>query len=218
MQMQWYVILSKLLGGLGVSLSIFLITLLFSLPLGLFISFGRMSRNPILQNATKVYISIMRGTPLMLQLFVVYYGPYYIFKIQLHPGYRMMAVYIGFVLNYAGYFAEIYRSGIQAMDKGQLEAAEILGYSRRQAFLRIMFPQVWKNILPSITNEVITLVKDTSLAVSISVMEMFTTAKAISSSQSSMLPLIMAGILYYIFNFIVAFLMERFEKKLDYYS
>ena len=160
----------------------------------------------------------MRGTPLMLQLFVVYYGPYYIFKIQLNPGYRMMAVYIGFVLNYAGYFAEIYRSGIQAMDKGQLEAAEILGYSKTQAFLRIIFPQVWKNILPSITNEVITLVKDTSLAFSISVMEMFTTAKAISSSQSSMLPLIMAGILYYIFNFIVAFLMERFEKKLDYYS
>ena len=211
--MEWYVILSKLLGGLGVSLSIFLITLLFSLPLGLFISFGRMSRNPILQNLSKIYISIMRGTPLMLQLFVVYYGPYYIFKIQLHPGYRMMAVYIGFVLNYAGYFAEIYRSGIQAMDKGQLEAAEILGYSKRQAFLRIIFPQVWKNILPSIT-----LVKDTSLAFSISVMEMFTTAKAISSSQSSMLPLIMAGILYYIFNFIVAFLMERFEKKLDYYS
>ena len=216
--MEWYVILSKLLEGLGVSLSIFLITLLFSLPLGLFLSFGRMSQNPILQNATKVYISIMRGTPLMLQLFVVYYGPYYIFKIQLHPGYRMMAVYIGFVLNYAGYFAEIYRSGIQAMDKGQLEAAEILSYSRRQAFLRIIFPQVWKNILPSITNEVITLVKDTSLAFSISVMEMFTTAKAISYSQSSMLPLIMAGILYYIFNFIVAFLMERFEKKMDYYS
>ena len=216
--MEWYVILSKLLEGLVVSLSIFLITLLFSLPLGLFLSFGRMSRNPILQNATKVYISIMRGTPLMLQLFVVYYGPYYIFKIQLHPGYRMMAVYIGFVLNYAGYFAEIYRSGIQAMDKGQLEAAEILGYSSRQAFLRIIFPQVWKNILPSITNEVITLVNDTSLAFSISVMEMFTTAKAISSSKSSMLPLIMAGILYYIFNFIVAFLMERFEKKMDYYS
>ena len=216
--MEWYVILSKLLEGLGVSLSIFLITLLFSLPLGLFLSFGRMSRNPILQNATKVYISIIRGTPLMLQLFVVYYGPYYIFKIQLHPGYRMMAVYIGFVLNYAGYFAEIYRSGIQAMDKGQLEAAEILGYSSRQSFLRIIFPQVWKNILPSITNEVITLVKDTSLAFSISVMEMFTTAKAISSSKSSMLPLIMAGILYYIFNFIVAFLMERFEKKMDYYS
>ena len=216
--MEWYVILSKLLEGLVVSLSIFLITLLFSLPLGLFLSFGRMSRNPILQNATKVYISIMRGTPLMLQLFVVYYGPYYIFKIQLHPGYRMMAVYIGFVLNYAGYFAELLRSRFLAMDNGQLEAAEILGYSSRQAFLRIIFPQVWKNILPSITNEVITLVKDTSLAFSISVMEMFTTAKAISSSKSSMLPLIMAGILYYIFNFIVAFLMERFEKKMDYYS
>ena len=216
--MEWTVVLWKLGEGLLVSLGIFAITLLFSLPLGLLVAFGRMHKNPLISGIIKIYISFMRGTPLMLQLFMVYYGPYYIFKIQLHPGYRMMAVYIGFVLNYAGYFAEIYRSGIQAMDKGQLEAAEILGYSKTQAFLRIIFPQVWKNILPSITNEVITLVKDTSLAFSISVMEMFTTAKAISSSQSSMLPLIMAGILYYIINFIVAFLMERFEKKMDYYS
>ena len=216
--MEWYVILSKLLGGLGVSLSIFLITLLFSLPLGLFISFGRMSRNPILQNATKVYISIMRGTPLMLQLFVVYYGPYYIFKVSLHPGYRMTAVYIGFILNYAAYFAEIYRSGIQSMDRGQYEAAEILGYSKMQCFFRIILPQVWKKILPSITNEVISLVKDTSLAFSISVMEMFTQAKALSSSQSSMFPLIMAGVLYYIFNFVVAFIMEQMEKKMAYYQ
>ena len=216
--MEWYVILSKLLGGLGVSLSIFLITLLFSLPLGLLLSFGRMSRNPILQNATKVYISIMRGTPLMLQLFVVYYGPYYIFKVSLHPGYRMTAVYIGFILNYAAYFAEIYRSGIQSMDRGQYEAAEILGYSKMQCFFRIILPQVWKKILPSITNEVISLVKDTSLAFSISVMEMFTQAKALSSSQSSMFPLIMAGVLYYIFNFVVAFIMEQMEKKMAYYQ
>ena len=216
--MTWITILGKLMAGLGVSLSIFFVTLLFSLPLGLLVAFGRMHKNPVLSGFTKGYISIMRGTPLMLQLFVVYYGPYYIFKINLHPGYRMIAVYIGFVVNYAAYFAEIYRSGIQSMDRGQYEAAEILGYSKMQCFFRIILPQVWKKILPSITNEVISLVKDTSLAFSISVMEMFTQAKALSSSQSSMFPLIMAGVLYYIFNFVVAFIMEQMEKKMAYYQ
>lgn len=215
--MEWMTILVRLLGGLGVSLSIFLITLLFSLPLGLLVSFGRMSSNVMVSGITKVYISVMRGTPLMLQLFVVYYGPYYLLHISLHPSYRIFAVYIGFVVNYAAYFAEIYRSGIKSMDGGQVEAARILGYGKWSCFFRILFPQVWKNILPSITNEVITLVKDTSLAFSISVMEMFTTAKAISSSESSLAPLVMAGILYYLFNFVVAFMMEQCEKKLNYY-
>ena len=200
------------------SLGIFAITLLFSLPLGLLVAFGRMHKNPLISGIIKIYISFMRGTPLMLQLFMVYYGPYYIFKVSLHPGYRMTAVYIGFILNYAAYFAEIYRSGIQSMDRGQYEAAEILGYSKMQCFFRIILPQVWKKILPSITNEVISLVKDTSLAFSISVMEMFTQAKALSSSQSSMFPLIMAGVLYYIFNFVVAFIMEQMEKKMAYYQ
>ena len=208
----------KLGEGLLVSLGIFAITLLFSLPLGLLVAFGRMHKNPLISGIIKIYISFMRGTPLMLQLFMVYYGPYYIFKVSLHPGYRMTAVYIGFILNYAAYFAEIYRSGIQSMDRGQYEAAEILGYSKMQCFFRIILPQVWKKILPSITNEVISLVKDTSLAFSISVMEMFTQAKALSSSQSSMLPLIMAGVLYYIFNFVVAFIMEQMEKKMAYYQ
>lgn len=211
-------ILLPLLKGLGVSFQIFLITLILSLPLGLLVSLGRMSRNGPLSALIRVYISIMRGTPLMLQLFVVYYGPYYLFRIRLSPGYRNIAVCIGFVINYAAYFAEIYRSGIQSIPKGQYEAAEILGYSRAQSFLRIILPQVIKRILPAVTNEVITLVKDTSLAFSISVMEMFTAAKALSSAQSSMTPLIAAGIFYYIFNFIVAFLMERLEKRLDYYS
>ena len=211
-------VLWKLGEGLLVSSGIFAITLLFSLPLGLLVAFGRMHKNPLLSGIIKIYISFMRGTPLMLQLFMVYYGPYYIFKISLHPGYRMTAVYIGFILNYAAYFAEIYRSGIQAMDRGQYEAAEILGYSKMQCFFRIILPQVWKKILPSITNEVISLVKDTSLAFSISVMEMFTQAKALSSSQSSMFPLIMAGVLYYIFNFVVAFIMEQMEKKMAYYQ
>ena len=211
-------ILLPLLKGLGVSFQIFLITLILSLPLGLLVSLGRMSRNSPLSALIRIYISIMRGTPLMLQLFVVYYGPYYLFRVRLSPGYRNIAVCIGFVINYAAYFAEIYRSGIQSIPKGQYEAAEILGYSRAQSFLRIILPQVIKRILPAVTNEVITLVKDTSLAFSISVMEMFTAAKALSSAQSSMTPLIAAGIFYYIFNFIVAFLMERLEKRLDYYS
>jgi amino ABC transporter, permease protein, 3-TM region, his/glu/gln/arg/opine family len=216
--MEWTVVLWKLGEGLLVSLGIFTITLLFSLPLGLLVAFGRMHKNPLISGLIKIYISFMRGTPLMLQLFMVYYGPYYLFKISLHPGYRMTAVYIGFILNYAAYFAEIYRSGIQSMDRGQYEAAEILGYSKSQCFFRIILPQVWKKILPSITNEVISLVKDTSLAFSISVMEMFTQAKALSSSQSSMFPLIMAGVLYYIFNFVVAFIMEQMEKKMAYYQ
>ena len=216
--MEWTVVLWKLGEGLLVSLGIFAITLLFSLPLGLLVAFGRMHKNPLISGIIKIYISFMRGTPLMLQLFMVYYGPYYIFKASLHPGYRMTAVYIGFILNYAAYFAEIYRSGIQSMDRGQYEAAEILGYSKMQCFFRIILPQVWKKILPSITNEVISLVKDTSLAFSISVMEMFTQAKALSSSQSSMFPLIMAGVLYYIFNFVVAFIMEQMEKKMAYYQ
>ena len=216
--MEWTVVLWKLGEGLLVSLGIFAITLLFSLPLGLLVAFGRMHKNPLISGIIKIYISFMRGTPLMLQLFMVYYSPYYIFKVSLHPGYRMTAVYIGFILNYAAYFAEIYRSGIQSMDRGQYEAAEILGYSKMQCFFRIILPQVWKKILPSITNEVISLVKDTSLAFSISVMEMFTQAKALSSSQSSMFPLIMAGMLYYIFNFVVAFIMEQMEKKMAYYQ
>ena len=152
-------IILELLKGLGVSVEIFAITLLFSLPLGLLVAFGRMSKNGVVSGLTKAYISIMRGTPLMLQLFVVYYGPYYLCHIKLSPTYRNSAVYIGFIINYAAYFAEIYRSGIQSMPVGQYEAADILGYSRVQSFFRIILPQVMKRILPSITNEVITLVK-----------------------------------------------------------
>ena len=211
-------IVGELLKGLGVSVEIFFLTLVFSLPLGLVVALGRMSKNKGINTLTKIYISIMRGTPLMLQLFVVYYGPYYLFHMKLSHTYRNSAVYIGFIINYAAYFAEIYRSGIQSMPVGQYEAAEILGYSRSQCFLRIILPQVIKRILPSITNEVITLVKDTSLAFSISVMEMFTKAKALSSSQTSMTPLIVAGIFYYVFNFVVAIAMERVEKSMDYYK
>lgn len=153
----------------------------------------------------------------MLQLMVVYFGPYYLFGMKITVFYRYIAAVIGFVLNYAAYFAEIYRSGIESMPVGQYEAAEILGYSKAQTFLHIILPQVIKRILPSVTNEVITLVKDTSLAFVISVTEMFTTAKALASAQTSMVPYIAAGIFYYIFNFVVAFIMEKMEKKMSYY-
>ena len=205
--------------GLILTAQIFVITLLFSLPLGLVVAFGRLSKNRVISMIVKFYISIMRGTPLMLQLMVVYFGPYYLFGIKIKSNnYRLIAAMIGFVINYAAYFAEIYRSGIQSMPAGQYEAAKLLGYSRSQTFFRIILPQVIKRILPSVTNEVITLVKDTSLAFTISVLEMFSIAKALASSQTSMIPFVAAGLFYYIFNLVVAVVMEWIEKKLSYYE
>ncbi len=216
--MAWPVLLLKLSEGMLVSVEIFTFTLLFSLPLGLFVAFGRMSKNSILRNVTKVYISILRGTPLILQLMVVYFGPYFIFGLTTPRGYRFIAVIIGFVLNYAAYFAEIYRAGIESIPVGQYEAAQVLGYNKTQTFIKIILPQVIKRILPPVTNEVITLIKDTSLAFVISVGEMFTAAKAIASAQRSVLPFVAAGIFYYVFNFIVALAMEWLEKKFSYFQ
>lgn len=210
-------IFSQLTGGMWISIQIFFVTLIFSLPLGLFISFGRMSKNPVIRTIVKFYISVMRGTPLMLQLMVVYFGPYYLFKIKVGNNYRLWAAFIGFVINYAAYFAEIYRGGIESMEPGQYEAAQLLGYNKSQTFFKIIMPQVFKRILPSVTNEVITLVKDTSLAFAIAYLEMFTMAKALASSQKSMLPFVAAAIFYYVFNLIVALIMEKLEKKMDYY-
>lgn len=211
-------IIEELWSSFGVTFNIFLVTLLLSLPLGLLVAFGRMEKNPLLRGFTGAYISIMRGTPLMLQLIVVYFGPYYLFGLSFGTSYRMTAIYIAFVINYAAYFAEIYRSGIQSMPKGQYEAAKLLGYSGRQTFAYIILPQVIKRILPSVTNEVITLVKDTAFAFTLSVMEMFTKAKALAAGQTSILPLFIAGAFYYIFNYAVAFAFEYAEKKLDYYQ
>ncbi len=207
----------KLTEGLMESVKIFTLTLLFSLPLGLFVAFGRMSKNWLIRNFMRIYISIMRGTPLILQLMVIYFGPFYIFNITLPKGYRFFAVIIGFVINYAAYFAEIYRGGIESIPMGQYEAAKVLGYSKAQTFVKIILPQVIRRILPAVTNEVITLIKDTSLAFAISYSEMFTVAKAIAAAQTNMTAFIIAGIYYYIFNFIVAYIMEWIEKKLSYY-
>lgn len=208
---------AQLAEGFLVTFEIFALTLLFSLPLGMLVAFGRMSRCKILRMLAKLYISVMRGTPLMLQIIVVYFAPYYIFRLKMGTGYRFPAVIIAFVINYAAYFAEIYRSGIESMPKGQYEAAEVLGYSKGQTFVRIILPQVIKRVLPSITNETITLVKDTSLAFMISIAEMFTVAKQIGAAQTSVMPLLAAGIFYYIFNLIVAAFMEYIERRLSYY-
>ena len=215
--MSFGTILFQLSKGLLVSVEIFVLTLVFSLPLGFIVAFGRMSKNPIIRTITKVYISIMRGTPLMLQLLVVYFGPNLLFGIRIGENYRFIAVIIAFSINYAAYFAEIYRSGIESMPVGQYEAAKMLGYNRAQTFFLIILPQVIKRSLPSVANEIITLVKDTSLSFAIAQAEMFTTAKQISAAQTSIMPLMAAGVFYYIFNALVAWGMERVEKAFSYY-
>ncbi len=215
--MDLMMMLTQLGKGMLVTVEIFFLTLLFSLPLGLVIAFGRMSKQLVVKSAAKVYISIMRGTPLMLQLIVVYFAPYYVFGIKIAASYRFTAVILAFALNYAAYFAEIYRAGIESMPVGQYEAAKVLGYSRTQTFGRIILPQVIKRILPPVTNETITLVKDTSLAFVLAVVEMFTAAKQIAAKDTTIMPLMAAGVFYYIFNLVVAAFMEYLEKRLNYY-
>ena len=210
-------IVSQLADGMVITMQIFFVTLFTSLILGLGLALVRMSKVKILALLAKIYISIMRGTPLMLQLLVVYFGPYFIFGMELSRNYRLNAVLIGFAINYAAYFAEIYRAGISAIPDGQYEAAKLLGYSKSQTFIYIIMPQVIKRIIPPVANETITLVKDTSLAFTLAVAEMFTLAKQLVASESSMIPLAVAGVFYYIFNLVVALTFDYLEKKMSYY-
>ena len=205
--------------GVGMlrSCAIFFLTLLFSLPLGMVVMLLRRSKIKPVQWIMKIYIAIMRGTPLMLQLLAWYFGPYYLFEMPIR-GYRFPAIIIGFSMNYAAYFAEIYRGGMDSIPIGQHEAATVLGYRKTQTFFRIILPQVVKTILPSVTNEIITLVKDTSLAFTLAYNEMFSLAKQIAASQTSFMPFIIAGVFYFIANYAVAFGMERVEKAFDYYK
>ena len=215
-------ILEQLAGGMVKSISILCWTLLFSLPLGLLIAFGRMSkvkifgRFRIVRGITKLYIDVMRGTPLMLQLMVVFYGPFYLWGANI-GGFRYVAIILAFSINYAAYFAEIYRSGIESMPKGQYEAAEVLGYTKTQTFLHIILPQVIKRVLPAITNEMVTLVKDTSLAFSLAYMEMFTIAKQIAAKEPPLVPSVVAAIFYFIFNWLLSAGMPKVEEQLNYY-
>lgn len=230
--MSFFEILKALQSGVWYSVQIFFLTLILSLPLGLLICVCRMTKFKPVSWLFRLYISIMRGTPLMLQLFVVYFGPYYvsaslaklgwikapILLKNLGENWLMVAVIIGFALNYAAYFAEIFRSGIASMSQGQYEAAKVLGMSRTQTFFIVILPQVIRNVLPSLTNEIITLVKDTSLAFAIGQVEMFTVAKRLASSEVSMVPYLCAALLYYVFNLVVAFIMERLEKQFSKYA
>lgn len=209
--------LSMLGQGFGVTLQVFFLTLVGSLPLGVVVALARMSRVKPIAWIMKFYISVMRGTPLMLQMFFIYFAPYYIFGIPLSMESKFSATIVAFIINYAAYFAEIYRSGIQSIPRGQYEAAEVLGYSRLQTFMKIVLPQVIKRILPAMGNEIITLVKDTSLAFAIGVAEMFSTAKALVASQVSMLPFVFAAVFYWVFNFVVEVVLGRVEKKMGYY-
>ena len=206
----------KMSEGLSKTCAIFFLTLLFALPLGMIVALLRMSKVRVVSAVTRFIINVLRGTPLMLQLLAVTYGPYYLFGTTVARN-KLIPVIIAFSINYAAYFAEIYRGGIESIPIGQYEAAEVLGYTRFQTFMRIILPQVVKRIMPSVTNEVVTLVKDTSLAFTVSYQEMFTIGKQIANSQTSFTPFLVAGVFYYVFNVIVAYLMGRIEKRLDYY-
>ena len=203
--------------GLSKTCAIFSLTLLFSLPLGMVVALLRMSKNWLVSSVTRFFISILRGTPLMLQLLAVTYGPYYLWDVPVARN-KLIPVVIAFAINYAAYFAEIYRGGIESMPVGQYEAAEVLGYTKAQTFIHIILPQVFKRVMPSITNEVVTLVKDTSMAFTVSYQEMFTIGKNLANSQTSFVPFIVAGVFYFVFNAIVDFVMGRAEKSMNYYQ
>jgi polar amino acid transport system permease protein len=226
-----------MLGGAGISLEIFFLTLIFSLPLALPIAFGRMSKNRVIRNAVKFYLLIMRGTPLILQLIFIYFAPKYLYAFlnnsfshviraeNFWGGLRMLlsynrftAVIIAFALNYAAYFAEIYRGGIESIPRGQYEAAKVLGFTASHSFGRIIMPQVIKRILPAMGNEFITLVKDTALAQVIGVAELFHAAQNAAAREFSTAPIFMAGVFYLIMNWAVSTAFTRYEKTLSYYS
>ena len=214
-------ILPNMFAGLGVSAQIFLITIVLSLPIGILLALVRISKVAVFRKLAEIYIYVMRGTPLMLQLIVIYYGPGLFLGNNIwgtgSRG-RFIAVLAAFIFNYACYFSEIYRGGIESIPVGQYEAANVLGYTRAQTFLRIILPQVVKRIMPSITNEVVTLVKDTSMAFTVSYQEMFTIGKQIANSQTSFMPFLVAGVFYFVFNAIVDFVMGKIEKRMDYYK
>ena len=215
--MELGVMVGALVDGLGLSAWIFVVTLVGSLPLGIVVALCRMSSFKPLSLLAQFYISILRGTPLMLQLMAFMFGPYYLLGMNMGTDWKFGACAVGFILNYSAYFAEIYRSGIQSIPKGQYEAALVLGYSRSQTFFKIVLPQVIKRILPAMGNEIITLVKETSLAFVLGMAEMFSVAKALAASNVSMIPYAIAALIYWVFCLFIEFILGRVEKKLAYY-
>lgn len=201
--------------GIDITLKIFVLTLIFAIPMGILVAVLRNSRYKIISNIIKLYILIIRGTPIMLQIIFVYFAPYYLLNITYD---RFVAIIVAFVLNYAAYFSEIFRSGINSIPKGQMEASYTLGFNKIQTFFIIILPQVIKIILPSMSNEVISLLKSTSLAQVIGVTEMFALAQKQASYNFSVIPLCIAGLYYLILVFIVSILFNELENKLEYYE
>ena len=212
--MNYQVLLTEMLQGTLMTLRIFFSTLVFALPLGLLVSLGRMSKIKIINWPVRLFILIMRGTPLMLQLLFVFYGLKPLFGIQLD---RVIAAQVAFALNYAAYFAEIYRGGIESIPDGQYEAAKVLGFNKKQTFFRIILPQVVKRIIPPMGNEFITLVKDTSLAQVIAVVELLKVTNNWVSSAVSMVPFVVAAVFYLVMNGVVTRCFTIAEKRLSYY-
>lgn len=230
--MLWTVTQSLLI-GFGKTLEIFAMTLLFALPLGLIIAFGSMSRFRLIKTLSKTLVWVIRGTPLMLQLIVIFYGPGLIGSwaaeinsdnalIQWLATWecfdRTVAVIVSFVINYACYFSEIYRGGIESIPKGQYEAGQVLGMTKTQVFFKVVLLQVIKRIIPPMSNEIITLVKDTSLARTISVYEIIWKGEAFIKSDGLLWPLLYTGLFYLLFNGILTVLFSKIEKKLDYFK
>lgn len=200
-----------MLVSLDATLKIFFLTLIFSLPLGFVVAAGKMSKHKIISIPVNIYIMIMRGTPLILQLLFVYFAPFYLFGVSFS---RFSACIVAFVLNYSAYFAEIYRGGLQSIDRGQHEACYALGLGKVDEFFFVKLPQVIKTVMPSIGNEVVTLVKDTALAQTIGIAELFRSAQNASARIFSVMPIFIAGVFYFIMNAIVSKAFDYMEKHL----
>ena len=215
MDLNYFIKLMKiLLDGTKVSLRIFAITLIFAIPLGILVSVLSISKNKIISKIIKLYILLMRGTPLLLQIICIYFAPYYLFKFSYN---RFIAVVIAFTLNYAAYFGEIFRGGIESIPRGQWEVAFTLGFTKIKTFFIVILPQAIKRILPSISNEVITLVRDTSLAQVIGVTELFAFAQKQANYKFSIIPLLVAGLIYLLISVILTYMFNYTERKLEYY-
>jgi polar amino acid transport system permease protein len=205
-----------ILEGAGVTLRLFVLTLVFSLPLGFLGAMGKTSRNPLLKGPLSLYTSVVRGTPLLLQLFFVYYGlPLLIPALRFE---RFTAAVFTFIINYAAYFVEIFRAGIQSIDRGQYEAAKVLGMNYRQTMLRIVLPQTIKRVLPPVANESITLVKDTALVVVLGIGEILRNSKEIVSRDFTVSPFVIAGVIYLILNYGLVYFFNRLERRYSVYE
>lgn len=209
-------LIPMIIEGLRITIGVFLATLVISIPLSIIVAKLRMSKNKIIAKITGIYIYIMRGTPLLLQLMFIFFGFHYIPLIGFAFG-RYQAIIIAFVLNYTAYLAEIFRGGIGSIDIGQFEACQVLSLSKRFTFMKVILPQVVKNVMPSIGNEVITLVKDTSLVYILGVADILKAAKSVSNTYSTFIPYIFVGIVYLLITAILTKLLDNFESKFSYY-